>query len=219
MKALIFISIILSFAVHAAITPMIKFPESFNEKKYSPRTIREISFVHYIQESTACNNATFNDYYFPARKKYSWPSQGDEPETKPIKEWFCLYANGIREAGYDVSVKQKVVFSTKNNSWELRKSAYIHKDHKEKKYIPLKLYNIQSTHAKGFMVVDENITEDNKSQLGDKNLKKKIYFCMIQNSSGLCGFGNLMINTDGKEVDLTPYFLKSLESMELGVKE
>jgi len=36
MKALIFISIILSFAVHAAITPMIKFPESFNEKNTHP---------------------------------------------------------------------------------------------------------------------------------------------------------------------------------------
>jgi len=83
----------------------------------------------------------------------------------------------------------------------------------------LKLYNISSVNAKGFLVIDQNITRYDKSRFDDANLKKKFRFCMIGNEAALCGDGNLISNIDGKEIDFTPYLLKSLESMELSVKE
>jgi len=42
---------------------------------------------------------------------------------------------------------------------------------------------------------------------------------MLRDGFALCGAGNLISNVDGKEIDFTSYLLKSLESMELSVKE
>ncbi|WBM68761.1 hypothetical protein OH773_11090 [Buttiauxella sp. WJP83] len=53
---------------------------------------------------------------------------------------------------------------------------------------------------------------------GDEKVKKIIYFCMIHDISALCGSGSLVRNINGNEIDFTPYVLKSLESMEIGIK-
>ncbi|WBM68763.1 hypothetical protein OH773_11100 [Buttiauxella sp. WJP83] len=85
--------------------------------------------------------------------------------------------------------------------------------------MPLKVYNINSLNARGFAVIDKNISNDDRNRFNDENLKMKIYFCMIHKDGfALCGTGSLTTIKDGKEVDLTPYALKSLESMEIGIK-
>ncbi|RFD81584.1 hypothetical protein SEET3133_02485, partial [Salmonella enterica subsp. enterica serovar Tennessee str. 3133] len=52
----------------------------------------------------------------------------------------------------------------------------------------------------------------------DDNIKKKILiFVMIDGSHALCGAGSLIRKIDNQLIDFTPYILKSLESMEIGV--
>ncbi|SUH07117.1 Uncharacterised protein [Salmonella enterica subsp. enterica] len=50
----------------------------------------------------------------------------------------------------------------------------------------------------------------------DDNIKR-ILFCMIDGSHALCGAGSLIRKIDNQLIDFTPYILKSLESMEIGV--
>ncbi|WP_230492845.1 hypothetical protein [Martelella alba] len=50
-------------------------------------------------------------------------------------------------------------------------------------------------------------------------MKKKLSFCLIQNQSysAFCGSRSMLV--DGKDIDFTPYMLKSLETVEMGLPE
>lgn len=80
---------------------------------------------------------------------------------------------------------------------------------------PLDLYNIRSVNARGYAVVNRNISLEEKK----KGIKKKLSFCLIQNQSysAFCGSRSMLV--DGKEVDFTPFMLKSLETVEMGLPE
>lgn len=56
-----------------------------------------------------------------------------------------------------------------------------------------------------------------KTKRGEKNLS----FCLIQNQSysAFCGSGSIIGEENGKEIDFTPYMLKSLETVEIGLPE
>jgi hypothetical protein len=82
---------------------------------------------------------------------------------------------------------------------------------------PLELYNIRSVNARGYAVINRNIPLEEKK----KGVKKRLSFCLIQNHSysAFCGFGSIINVVDGKEIDFTPYMLKSLETVEIGLSE
>ncbi|EDW1644222.1 hypothetical protein EK69_004519 [Salmonella enterica subsp. enterica] len=74
-----------------------------------------------------------------------------------------------------------------------------------------------SANAKGFAVISENITSASDYLSKDEKIKKVVYFCMIHDISALCGVGSLVRNVNGVEVDFSPYILKSLETIKIGV--
>lgn len=82
---------------------------------------------------------------------------------------------------------------------------------------PVELYNIQSVNARGYAVINRNIPQQEKK----KGMKKNLSFCLIQNQSyfAFCGSGSMINLVNGKEVDFTPYMLKSLETVEMGLPE
>ncbi|MDH1169356.1 hypothetical protein [Pantoea agglomerans] len=80
---------------------------------------------------------------------------------------------------------------------------------------PLDLYNIRSVNARGYAVIDRNIPLQEKK----KGLKKSLSFCLIRDEAAFCGSGSMINLVDGKEVDFTPYMLKSLETVEMGLPE
>lgn len=173
----------------------------------------------FVRQSTDCDTVYFTDYFFLGKESRN----GELPSKYPITDWQCLLMDGDQESyglGYDPSVEgekpanQIVSYDEKSGTWKIVNRKPYHKDEK-----PLQLFNVTSPNAKGYMVVDENI---NKYDIQNGVIQKKgVKFCLIENqkkSYALCGEGNLLINTNGKEMDFTPYFLKSLESMALSNK-
>lgn len=212
MKKIILTSLALSFAVKADVIPPYSYPESIYSVK--PLVLNLDMAVPYVRQSQDCDKVNFNEYFFLSKRK---PDDG-MPKDFPIADWQCVYLDGAQESyglDYDPDVadekpaNESVVYDEKNDIWKIKKR----KRQYYKDAVPLTLYNITSPNAKGYMVIDENI---NKYDLQKGITKKKeVSFCMIQKTTlvALCGQGNLLKSIDGKEVDLTPYFLKSLESM------
>ncbi|MBU3891398.1 hypothetical protein KH388_01550 [Serratia rubidaea] len=61
------------------------------------------------------------------------------------------------------------------------------------------------------------MTDSDRDSYKKQELKKVVSFCLIKGQDALCGSGDLIVKVEGKDVDLTSYILKSLESMEIGV--
>ncbi|MTH48546.1 hypothetical protein GJV78_20295 [Escherichia alba] len=70
---------------------------------------------------------------------------------------------------------------------------------------------------RGYAVVNYNITDYDREVYKNKEIKKIISFCLINGQDALCGSGDAGVNINGKNIDLTPYILKSLESVEMGI--
>ncbi|MGL6019717.1 MAG: hypothetical protein ACRC0C_13855, partial [Gibbsiella quercinecans] len=129
--------------------------------------------------------------------------------------------------GPNRSLAEKVYFDKKTALWkkkkynrnreETRRSLDVYGIKNLSELQPLELYNIRSVNARGYAVIDSNIPLEEKQ----KGVKKKLSFCLIQNQSysAFCGFGSIINLVDGKEVDFTPYMLKSLETVEMGLPE
>ncbi|WP_262484690.1 hypothetical protein [Citrobacter braakii] len=212
-KTIICMGMICSFYSHAEITPPFAFPIMTSGNSHPVhRQITNLTDMSITWQTEDCSSIKFDDYYF-------LDATDDEylNNLSPISDWQCVYRRDAYDTGYDPDVadekpaNESVVYDEKNDIWKVKKR----KRQYYKDAVPLTLYNITSPNAKGYMVIDENV---NKYDLQKGITKKKeVSFCMIQKTTlvALCGQGNLLKSIDGKEVDLTPYFLKSLESMTL----
>ncbi|MBV6820172.1 hypothetical protein KWG64_19680 [Rahnella sp. PD12R] len=141
------------------------------------------------------------------------------PGKIPFAQWFCLYATDIYEDGYGPGLAEGVSYSKTKSLWIKKKNkktdispAYLNTPYK-----PIDLYNISSPNSKGFAIISRNILISDRELSKNSPVKKIIYFCMIRDTEALCGVGSLVHNINGQEIDFTPYALKSLESMEIGI--
>ena len=210
----LFTVMLLSLHSYAGIIPSVDFSRLVPETKNPVhREITNLTDTSITWQTEDCSSIKFDDYYFLKAKDDEYLNK-----LSPITDWQCVYLDGAQESyglDYDPDVadekpaNEAVVYDEKNDIWKVKKR----KRQYYKDAVPLTLYNITSPNAKGYMVIDENV---NKYDLQKGITKKKeVSFCMIQKTTlvALCGQGNLLKSIDGKEVDLTSYFLKSLESM------
>lgn len=70
--------------------------------------------------------------------------------------------------------------------------------------------------ARGYAVIDSIIPREDKA-LGVKG--KTISFYLIHDGNALCGASLMVYTFDGKNVDFSPYMLKSLETIKMGLPE
>lgn len=61
--------------------------------------------------------------------------------------------------------------------------------------------------------------EKKRNMEKQKGVKKSLSFCLIRDEVAFCGSGSMINLVDGKEVDFTPYMLKSFETVEMGLPE
>ncbi|OQP33205.1 hypothetical protein [Pantoea latae] len=212
MKKILLLALIPFFS-SGKITPGITTPDQFNEKSFN-----QIISSNYLASTSGCKVISLKMFHPPERKEY--------PQSDA---WLCLYAVDVLHDGYgpNRSLAERVYFDKKAGIWKKKKynrnreenqrslKVYGIKSLSELK--PLDLYNIQSVNAKGYAVIDSNIPLWEKKE----GVKKKVSFCLIQKKSyfALCGSGSMIDLVDGKEVDFTPYMLKSLETVEIGLPE
>lgn len=205
-------------SANASITPEINLPANFDNTQFKVYIIKKSSSIQYTQQNDSCNDVKYKNF-FPSDKYTN--SHGElPPEKNSFSQWLCLYAVDIYEGGFAPILKESVFYSKDKLLWTIKRSKKrdITPPYLNKSYIPIELYNISSPNAKGFAIISRNILESDREEFNDDLVKKIIYFCMIRDSYALCGKGSLVHNIDGKEIDFTPYALKSLESMEIGVK-
>ena len=216
-KAVACMTMVMSFCSNAEISPFFNFPTAISENIHPVhREITSLTDASITWQTESCSAIKFDDYYF-----HGTPDDVYLNKLSPITDWQCLLMDGDLESyglGYNPDVADEkpaneiVVYDEKDNIWKVKKRK--HQYHENA--VPLALYNITSPNAKGYMVIDENV---NKYDLQRGLTKKKeVKFCMVEISKGLyalCGHGNLLKVINGKEVDFTPYILKSLESMTL----
>ncbi|WP_336699264.1 hypothetical protein [Pantoea dispersa] len=212
MKKLLLLMAIPFFS-SGGITPEMANPDKFNENLFN-----QITSSNYLADTSGCKVISLKMFHPPERKEY--------PQSDA---WLCLYAVDVIRDGYgpNRSLAEKVYFDKKMELWkkekynrdkkEIRRSLDVYGIKSLSELQPLELYNIQSVNARGYAVIDRNIPLQEKQ----KGVKKKLSFCLIQNQSyfAFCGSGSMVDLVDGKEVDFTPYMLKSLETVEMGLPE
>lgn len=196
------------------ITPEITTPDSFSELSFDQQTLHKGNYL----ADTSCGIVSLKLFHPSEHNKYPPPAS-----------WLCLFAVDVISNGYGPgqALAEKIYLDKKTGLW--RKKKYIlNKEGTQRSFElygikslgelqPLELYNIRSVNARGYAVVNRNIPLQEKK----KGVKKKLSFCLIQNQSypAFCGFGSIINVVDGKEVDFTPYMLKSLETIEMGLPE
>ena len=212
MKKLLLLAIVPFFS-SGGITPEIVIPDKFNENLFN-----QITSSNYLAGTSGCKVISLKMFYPPERKEY-----------QQSNAWFCLYAVDVIRDGYgpNRSLTEKVFFDKKTGLWkkkkynrnreETQRSLDVYGIKNPKKLQPVELYNIQSVNTRGYAVIDRNIPQQEKK----KGVKKKMSFCLIQNQSyfSFCGSGSMIDLVDRKEIDFTPYMLKSLETVEIGLPE
>lgn len=195
------------------ITPEIVNPDKFNENLFN-----QITSSNYLADTSGCKVISLKMFHPPERKEY--------PQSDA---WLCLYAVDVIHDGYgpNRSLAEKVYFDKKTGLWKKKKyilskegtqrSLEVYGIKSLSELQPVELYNIQSVNARGYAVINRNIPQQEKK----KGMKKSLSFCLIQNQSyfAFCGSGSMINLVNGKEVDFTPYMLKSLETVEMGLPE
>lgn len=189
-------------------------PTDFKNYDFIVREIDSNSPIFYNAiESGGCSNIKYEEYLF---------SPGNTPDSKnnnyiktlPISNWVCLSSDTAYSNGYDRSMNERIVYSKSESLWIKvnNKKLDIIPSGFNRVYKSLRLYNIKSKNAKGYVVFDKNLTKDDKNTY--KNADELISFCLVQDStySALCGSGSIT-STSGE----IPYILKSIESMEIGL--
>ncbi|ECG8516603.1 hypothetical protein DLR11_19255 [Salmonella enterica subsp. salamae] len=199
------------------ITPEITTPDRFSELSFYQRIL---SRGDYLANTADCKIVSLKLFYPSADNKY--PSSG-------TNLWLCLFSVEAVHNGYGPgqALPEKVYLDKKTGIWKKKKYTLSRESTQRSLEVygikslselqPLELYNIQSVNARGYAVINTNIPLQEKQ----KGVKKKLSFCLIQNQSyfAFCGSRSMISLVDGKEVDFTPYMLKSLETVEMGLPE
>jgi hypothetical protein len=201
----------------SSIFPEIQVPPDFNKDNFD-NYYNEVSTAGYGGRS--CGYVFFENFYPP---EYT----ASKLKSPPFNTWLCLFSVDVINNGYgpNRSLAEKVYFDKKTEQWkkkkynrnreETRRSLDVYGIKSLSELQPLELYNIRSVNASGYAVIDCNIPLQEKK----KGLKKSLSFCLIRDEAAFCGSGSMINLVDGKEVDFTPYMLKSLETVEMGLPE
>ena len=214
MKKLLLLMIIPFFS-SGKITPEITTPDSFSELSFEQLILHR---GNYLANTADCGIVSLKLFHPAEHNKYPPPAS-----------WLCLFPVDVIKDGYgpNRSLAEKVYFDKKTGFWkkkkynrnkeETRRSLDVYGIKSLSELQPLELYNIRSVNARGYAVINRNIPLEEKK----KGVKKRLSFCLIQNHSysAFCGFGSIINVVDGKEIDFTPYMLKSLETVEIGLSE
>lgn len=198
-----------------SITSEIHIPSAFNKDRF----VNYYKVISSNSGNSSCDNISFKNFHPPeyATLKIKRP---------PFNTWFCLYSADVLHNGYGPGrvLPEKVYFDTNKGLWkkknytlskessQLSLSVYDIKNLSELQ--PVELYNIQSVNARGYAVIDSNIPKQEKQN----GVKKSLSFCLIRDEAAFCASGSMINLVDGKEVDFTPYMLKSLETVEMGYR-
>ena len=216
-KILILLTLaLLSQKAVSSITPEIQMPSYFNKDRF----VNYYDAISSNSGNNSCDNIFFKNFYPPEyiSSKIKYP---------PFDTWFCWFSVDVIHDGYgpNRSLAEKVYFDKKTEQWkkkkynrnreETRRSLDVYGIKSLSELQPLDLYNIRSVNARGYAVIDRNIPLQEKK----KGLKKSLSFCLIRDEAAFCGSGSMINLVDGKEVDFTPYMLKSLETVEMGLPE
>ncbi|MFE4124924.1 hypothetical protein ACFX4S_00930 [Kosakonia sp. YIM B13605] len=197
------------------IMPEITTPVSFSELSYDQLTLHR---GNYLANTADCGIVSLKLFHPAEHNKYPPPAS-----------WLCLFPVDVIKDGYGPgrSLAEKVYFDKKTDLWkkkkynrnreETRRSLDVYGIKSLSELQPLELYNIKSVNGRGYAVIDSNIPLWEKQ----KGVKKNLSFCLIQNQSysAFCGSGSIIDEENGKEIDFTPYMLKSLETVEMGLPE
>jgi len=212
MKKLLLLMVIPFFS-SGEITPEIANPGKFNENLFN-----QITSSNYLSTISGCKVISLKMFHPPERKEY--------PQSDT---WLCLFSVDVISNGYGPgqALPEKVYLDKKTGLWK-KKKYLLSKEGTQRsldfygiknlsELQPLELYNIRSVNTRGYAVVNRNIPLEEKK----KGVKKKLSFCLIQNQSyfAFCGSGSMVDLIDAKEVDFTPYMLKSLETVEMGLPD
>ena len=216
MKKLLLLAVVPFFS-SGKIMPDITIPDRFSSLSFYHITLQRYD---YLAETAGCGIVSLKLFYPPEHSKY--------PPSGP-GSWLCLFSVDAISNGYGPGqvLPERVYFDKKTGLWKKKKytlsrestqrslDVYGIKSLNELK--PVELYNIQSVNAHGYAVINRNIPLQEKQ----RGMKKKLSFCLIQNQSysAFCGSRSMLKLTDGKEVDFTPYMLKSLETVEMALSE
>lgn len=216
-KILILLSLaLLSQKAVSSITPEIQMPSYFNKDRF----VNYYDAISSNSGNNSCDNILFKNFYPPEyiSSKIKYP---------PFDTWFCWFSVDVIHDGYgpNRSLAENVYFDKKTEQWkkkkynrnreEIRRSLDVYGIKSLSELQPLDLYNIRSVNARGYAVIDRNIPLQEKK----KGLKKSLSFCLIRDEAAFCGSGSMINLVNGKEVDFTPYMLKSLETVEMGLPE
>ncbi len=216
-KILILLTLaLLSQKAVSSITPEIQMPSYFNKDRF----VNYYDAISSNSGNNSCDNILFENFYPPEyiSSKIKYP---------PFDTWFCWFSVDVIHDGYgpNRSLAENVYFDKKTEQWkkkkynrnreEIRRSLDVYGIKSLSELQPLDLYNIRSVNARGYAVIDRNIPLQEKK----KGLKKSLSFCLIRDEAAFCGSGSMINLVNGKEVDFTPYMLKSLETVEMGLPE
>lgn len=207
---------LLSQKAVSSITPEIQMPSYFNKDRF----VNYYDAISSNGGNNSCDNILFKNFYPPEyiSSKIKYP---------PFDTWFCWFSVDVIHDGYgpNRSLAENVYFDKKTEQWkkkkynrnreEIRRSLDVYGIKSLSELQPLDLYNIRSVNARGYAVIDRNIPLQEKK----KGLKKSLSFCLIRDEAAFCGSGSMINLVNGKEVDFTPYMLKSLETVEMGLPE
>ncbi|MNG93245.1 hypothetical protein D3C79_522020 [compost metagenome] len=215
----ILILLILTFLSQKAVSSIIpekQMPSDFNKDRFD-------DYYNNISSNSgngSCDSISFKSFY---------PSEYISSKIKypPFNTWLCLYSVDVIHDGYgpERALPEKVYLDKKTGFWKKKKyplsresiqrSLDVYGIKSLSELQPLDLYNIRSVNARGYAVVNRNISLQEKQ----KGVKKKLSFCLIRDEAAFCGSGSMINLVDGKEIDFTSYMLKSLETVEMGLPE
>ncbi len=214
--SILLILVLLSQKAVSSIIPEIQVPSDFNKDRFE-------DYYNSISSNSgngSCDNISFKNFYPPEfiSSKIKYP---------PFNTWFCLFAIDVIHDGYGpgIVLPERVYFDKKTGIWKKKKYA-LNKESTQRsldvygikslsELQPVELYNIQSVNARGYAVINRNIPLQKKQ----KGVKKILSFCLIHGDAAFCGSGSMINLVDGKDIDFTPYMLKSLETVEMGLPE
>ncbi|WP_421356077.1 hypothetical protein [Pseudocitrobacter faecalis] len=214
MKTLLLLVAIPFFSI-GKITQEIATPDKLNEQPFDQLTLHR---GNYLADTASCGTISLKLFYPPEHKRY--------PPSGP---WLCLFPVDVIRDGYGPgrSLSEKIYFDKKSGLWKKKKynrnreetlrSLEVYGIKSLSELQPIVLHNIQSVNGHGYAVIDRNIPLQEKK----KGVKKNLSFCLIQNESysAFCGSGSMIDEGNGKEIDFTPYMLRSLETVEIGLPE
>lgn len=226
MRKLILHAILSIFPVIAwgEVNPEVIMPNNFNSSQFVENSLSGDLGDYNSVSTGGCGNVKYKNFTFLSNQK--------NIESDVVKEWTCLFGVDVKRDGYVAGdlLPEKINFNSKTGMWDKKNHTLTKSDIKDALKVygikninelhPIDVYNIQTPNAKGYVVIDSNIPISEPS-LAAKG--KIISLCLIHPKNdvdfALCGYGRTQIKIDDKDIDLTPYVLKSVESLEMDTPE